>query len=100
MKAPPKKGREILPAHGSCHAEAGCLNESPSKKEGKLSGIWGGESVEGDGASMKAPPNRKGTWVLPGGGDSHVAASMKSLPKRKGKHTGYRRHSVAVAAPQ
>ena len=51
-------------------------------------------------ASMKAPPNRKGTWVLPGGGDSHVAASMKSLPKRKGKHTGYRRHSVAVAAPQ
>ena len=24
-----------MPAHGLCHAETGCLNESPSEKEGK-----------------------------------------------------------------
>ncbi len=55
-------------------------------------------------ASMKAPPNRKGTWVLPGGGDSHVAASLKSLPKRKGNqvdqaYQGRRCHASMKAPP-
>ena len=58
------------------------LNESPSEKEGKSRRF--GVSFVGEDASMKALPKRKGNWVLPGGGDSHVAASMKVPTKRKG----------------
>ena len=36
----------------------GCLNESPSQKEGKVFGFY--RNFHGKSASMKAPPNWKG----------------------------------------
>ena len=41
---------------------ATCLNESPSKKEGKFT-LTGPAQLVTD-ASMKAPPRRKGNFVL------------------------------------
>ena len=78
-----------------------CLNESPSKKEGKSAHhqLFHGDNV----ASMKALPKRKGnsnltiSFTL-----CYVLASMKALPKRKGNsHPKLaRNHAAETGTPR
>ena len=58
------------------------LNESPSKKEGKLS--QGIPLLYQSAASMKAPPKRKGNALTKEETLRIFDASMKAPPKRKG----------------
>ena len=60
----------------------GCLNESPSKKEGKSPGAM--MKIPNQRASMKAPPKRKGNSLLNFCHFRFFLASMKAPPKRKG----------------
>ena len=85
MKALPKrKGNTPIPTLGVTMND--CLNESPSKKEGKSPcGCAGTAALN---ASMKALPKRKGNfsgWI---GSFHRSCASMKALPKRKGNLKG------------
>ena len=60
-----------------------CLNESPSKKEGKFEAQPDCflPSIE---ASMKAPPRRKGNVLPMRPLECERLASMKAPPRRKG----------------
>ena len=81
MKVPPKR-KGNLPAHGSCHASRGSLNESPSEKEGKLSSNRNLSRCFFP--SMKVPPKRKGNLTESVVRSTPRSPSMKVPPKRKG----------------
>ena len=74
------------------------LNESPSKKEGKLADHCPSEPFTR--ASMKALPKRKGNiffFLIP---HLRFIASMKALPKRKGNHGSAVRAWAGCPVPQ
>ena len=82
MKALPKRKGNSRPRLAT-KRDRGCLNESPSEKEGKFNteGMLRGDFE----ASMKALPKRKGNVVVfAPPAFWKLTASMKALPKRKG----------------
>ena len=74
------------------------LNESPSKKEGK-SGMIGGSSAFEDAASMKAPPRRKGNLLTAGGYRACARCLNESPSKKEGKSPSSTRH-LSHTSPQ
>ena len=73
------------------------LNESPSKKEGKCHRE---SCTRGSGRLNESPSEKEGkSGVIVRAGDLAAAASMKALPKRKGKESTGTSTSIAWPPP-
>ena len=96
MKVPPKRKGNPSPGCPEDRTRP-CLNESPSKKEGKSKSRI--SCADRNDASMKALPKRKGNEGLERAYDLVLVGLNESPSKKEGK-SGYRHFGYAQRAPQ